>query len=186
MHWLRGLQRCLASSAIQVPLKRAQQHKSHMLCSSCRASTIRLTALSMYNALAVRSETPSSFDLGCAPRPMHAPRCGCGCGAVVDHPWTPCAACSIGAVHTLEIGQSGILALHANFKSFRVYLFPQTSTHFSLNFPAKRGHAVCQGCAAPREQLKCNSNTRSIALGGLHTAVRRSFVTAAGVVRGLC
>ena len=70
-------------------LKRAQQHKAHLLSCASRASSICLTALPIRNALTLsNSAFCNAFQsrLGLSPRPMHAPRVRCGCKALVDHP----------------------------------------------------------------------------------------------------
>ena len=66
------------------PLKRAQQHKARRLSRSSRASSIWLAALPIHNALTFSNAV--QFRLGLYPRPMHAPRVRCGCGALVDPP----------------------------------------------------------------------------------------------------
>ena len=71
------------------PLKRAQQHKARMLSCASRASSIWLTALPIHNALTLSNSAfcnAFQFRLGLSPRPMHAPRVRCGCGALVDPP----------------------------------------------------------------------------------------------------
>ena len=70
-------------------LKRAQQHKARLLSGASRASSIWLTGLPIHNALTLSNSAfcnAFQFRLGLSPRPMHALRVRCGCGALVDPP----------------------------------------------------------------------------------------------------
>ena len=56
---------------------------------SDRGSSIWLTALPIHNSLTLSNSAfcnAFQFRLGLSPRPMHAPRVRCGCGALVDPP----------------------------------------------------------------------------------------------------
>ena len=63
-----------------------------MLSCASRASSIWLTALPIHNALTLSNSAfcnAFQFRLGLSPRPMHAPRVQCGCGALFLSPGRP-------------------------------------------------------------------------------------------------